>query len=533
MINQTVLLTDAELVAASLDGKREAFGTLVERHQQFVCALAYAKTGSRAASEDIAQEAFVAAWKNLAGLRTPENFRGWLAGMARHLAAKFHRGARKAIELTEDVADGGAVSPSEEAMTHEEEAMLWATLARLPESHREPLILFYRGGQSVREIADALGLSEDATKQRLSRGRAMLQEAVRAKVESTLAQARPGAAFTLAVLAAIPMATSSAQAAGTGLTVAKGGGALVVAAAAKGLLPLLGGAAIGLAGAWVGMKTSLKNAESARERRVVVRASVGVMASLVALIAAMAALIYWSKPMLAARPGLWMALMAGTVVVFTASNFLFAAINNRAQMRVRAEERHKRGMAPDERAVASFEYRSRIRFLGLPLVHVRYGGPSSLVAKGWIAYGPVAIAPLFACGGVAVGGIALGGVSIGLVTTAGIGIGLFSFSGLAAGGVVLGGLALGWIAMGGAAWGWLAAFGGRAVAGVYGLGRNVSAPHANDAVARAFFHDHGLTQVAGWIADYGFVAQLGLFLPMLLLHWGIRRVAPAGAPRKS
>ncbi|MGH8047211.1 MAG: RNA polymerase sigma factor, partial [Chthoniobacterales bacterium] len=83
--------TDAELVTATLRGSREAFGTLVERHQQFICALAYARTGSVAASEDIAQDAFIAAWKNLAALRVRENFRGWLCGTTRNLAAKFHR----------------------------------------------------------------------------------------------------------------------------------------------------------------------------------------------------------------------------------------------------------------------------------------------------------------------------------------------------------------------------------------------------------------------------------------------------------
>ena len=83
--------TDAELVGAALAGSRDAFGTLVERHQSFACALAYSKTGSVAASEDIAQDAFIAAWKNLPALRAPDNFRGFLAGTVRNLSARFHR----------------------------------------------------------------------------------------------------------------------------------------------------------------------------------------------------------------------------------------------------------------------------------------------------------------------------------------------------------------------------------------------------------------------------------------------------------
>ena len=515
---KTLNSTDADLVAATLGGSREAFGALVERHQQFVCALAYSKTGSVAASEDIAQEAFLSAWKNLPTLRARENFRGWLCGTVRNLAAKFHGRQKTAVPLTDDLSV--AIAPSDEIMSREEEAMLWATLQQMPEDYREPLVLFHRGGQSVREIAVALGISEDAAKQRLSRGRAMLQDAVRAKVEVTLTRSRPTAAFTIAVLAGIPALTTSAQAATTGLAVAKGTGTL----AATGLFSMLGGAFIGVAGAWLGMKCSLNRAESTRERRFIVLVALSSMVSVAVMIGAMMALVFWGAPLLASRPWLWIGLMAAVCFSFTASGLFFAVRNSRTQRFIRASERLKLGLAPEENDPGVIEYRSRLEFLGLPLVHVRYGGSPSTVAKGWIAYGPVAIAPLVACGGVAVGGIAMGAMSVGLITTAGIGIGLFSFSGLAVGGVVMGGLAAGWIAFGGAAWGWLAAYGGQAWAGVYGMGHHVIAPHANDAVARAFFADHGLMRMMDGIAQHGIWLQGILFLPMFaLLTWINRR----------
>jgi len=512
--------TDAELVAATLGGNRQAFGALVERHQQFVCALAYARTGSVAASEDIAQETFVAAWKNLARLRAPENFRGWLSGTARHLAARFHRGRQSTDSLSEEIAAAGP-GPSEEAMTREEEAMLWATLEQLPENFREPLVLFYRGGQSVQEIAAALEISEDAAKQRLSRGRALLQETVRAQVESALEHSRPGAAFTIAVLAAIPALTTTAQAAGTGLAVAKGAGTL----AASGLFSMLGGLVIGLSGAWFGMKCSLDRAESERERRFIGRATWWTMATISFFMAGLLALALLAGPMEVSWPKLWIGLMALVCLGFVGSIFLFGFLNTRAHQRIREEERLKRG-APAWAAAdpTLFEYRSRREFLGLPLVHVRLGGCSMNVVKGWVAYGTIAISPFIACGGVAIGPIAMGGLAVGLLTTAGIGLGLFSFSALALGGVVMGGLAIGWIAIGGAAWGWLAAFGGQAWAGIYGLGRHVSAPHANDAAAKAFFHDHGIMQVAGWIADHGWWAQLAVFGPIMLMLVWVRRL---------
>ena len=57
---------DAELVAQSLAGSHDAFRQIVERYQTLICSLAYAGTGSLTQSEDLAQETFVTAWKELA-----------------------------------------------------------------------------------------------------------------------------------------------------------------------------------------------------------------------------------------------------------------------------------------------------------------------------------------------------------------------------------------------------------------------------------------------------------------------------------
>jgi len=517
--------SDTQLVAASLRGSREAFGALVERHQQAVCAVAYARTGSLAVSEDIAQETFLSAWKNLPNLEAPERFRAWLCGTARNLASRFHRDEKTAGPLVEDIPDRTNPLPAEAVIGREEEAMLWAALEKLPENHREPLVLFYRSGQSVREIAAILELSEDAVKQRLSRGRIMLQEAVREKVESTLSRSRPGAAFTLAVLAALPAMATSAQAAGAGLILTKGAGGGVAAS----MLPIAGGLAIGLAGAWFGIRSSLANAESAREREFLLGVARWTVASIVVSMGILAALIFWARPLQAHSPRLWIFLMAANIFSLVACAVIFGIRNNRAQQRIRAEERARRGDPAEDIGAAFFEYRSRWSFLGLPLVHCRFGGPGLGVARGWIAFGNVAIAPLFAFGGIAVGGLSFGGLGVGLLTTAGIGLGLFSFSGLGLGGVAVGGLAAGWIAIGGAAWGELAAMGGQTWAGLYGMGYNVTAPHANDAVAKAFFLEHGITQGARLLARYGIWFQLAFTLPgFFLMHW-LRRMKRPGA----
>ena len=68
-------LTDSELVTLSLAGDRDAFGRIVTRYQTLLCSLAYSATGSLSQSEDLAQETFVTAWRQLADLREPEKLR--------------------------------------------------------------------------------------------------------------------------------------------------------------------------------------------------------------------------------------------------------------------------------------------------------------------------------------------------------------------------------------------------------------------------------------------------------------------------
>ena len=87
---------DAELVAASLDGSRDAFRRIVERYQTLICSLAYSATGNVSRSEDMGQETFIAAWKQLGALREPAKLRAWLCGIARHQIQKnFERDGRE------------------------------------------------------------------------------------------------------------------------------------------------------------------------------------------------------------------------------------------------------------------------------------------------------------------------------------------------------------------------------------------------------------------------------------------------------
>src|SRR6266436_1465407 len=82
---KTADFSDSELVTQSLAGNRDSFGLIVARYQALLCALAYSATGSLSQSEDLAQETFFTAWKQLADLREPEKLRLWLCRISRNL----------------------------------------------------------------------------------------------------------------------------------------------------------------------------------------------------------------------------------------------------------------------------------------------------------------------------------------------------------------------------------------------------------------------------------------------------------------
>lgn len=268
-------MNDATLVADSLRGDRAAFGRIVERYQAMACAVAYSIVGELAASEDVAQEAFVAAWQSLASLREPAKLRAWLAGVVRNTAKSSARrrqhdvvrNAEPIVAIATNVA-----SPDVLAADSEEEALLGKALAEVPEQFREPLVLYYREHQSIAEVAETMQLSEDAVKQRLARGRQALKEQVASYVEVALRRTGPKAAFTAGVLAAISTAAGKASAAvATGATATTA--TTLATGATMGIIGGVGGSLIGLGGAAFGTACSIRNARSPAERALMVKAA--------------------------------------------------------------------------------------------------------------------------------------------------------------------------------------------------------------------------------------------------------------------
>lgn len=276
--------SEAQLLQASAAGSKEAFGAIVQRYQALVCAITYSTTGDVGTSEELAQETFVRAWKNLRQLQDPGKFRTWLCSIARNLARTSLRNRAQASCSLESAISlpAAARGPDEAASENERQEMVWAAVERVPLQYREPLVLYYRHQQSVSEVAADLDLSEDAVRQRLHRGRQLIRTELSSLVEETLSRSGPRRAFAVGVVAALPaLITPPASAAVAGVA-AKGaptGKTLV----ATGLTGAILGPIVGLLGGVLGCWCSIKNANSPRERRFVIKMVVLVWVLLVLL----------------------------------------------------------------------------------------------------------------------------------------------------------------------------------------------------------------------------------------------------------
>ncbi len=259
-------LTDADLVAASRSGNRQAFGQIIRKYQAMVSGLIYAACGDLHRSEDVAQETFISAWKSLSGLRDASKLPGWLCQIARRRLADISRNASpKEIPFSQAFATGQEpAAPAEETLKAEESELLWHTLSRIPQPYRETLVLFYRQEQSTAQVAAAMETTEEAVRQRLTRGRQMLRDEVAAMLERNIVRSSPTPLFTTQVVAALP--AMAAQAAGISAT-AKGS-----AAAKGGLLAILMGWVVPitlLATMVFGTWRDVHDARSPRHRRLV------------------------------------------------------------------------------------------------------------------------------------------------------------------------------------------------------------------------------------------------------------------------
>ena len=178
---------DVQVIHAVLSGDDSAFGTLVEKYQKSVHALAWRKIGDFHYAEEITQDTFLRAYQNLSTLRNPNQFSGWLYVIANRLCLHWLRKQKPAKQLQsledtpmEEVEKSAyaryVLEQRETEATEHRIEIVKKLLEKLPESEQTVMVLYYLGEMTTREISKFLGVSVEAIRTRLYRARKRLQE---------------------------------------------------------------------------------------------------------------------------------------------------------------------------------------------------------------------------------------------------------------------------------------------------------------------------------------------------------------------
>jgi RNA polymerase sigma factor (sigma-70 family) len=187
------LVAQLQTPGASGVEHQEAFRALVACYQDGAYTYAYAILGDRDLAEDVAQEAFLTAFRSIGGLREPTAFPGWFRRIIRTHCHRLTRG-KQLLKMSLDVVDdspSSAADPTEILDHRELQRTVRAAIQALPERERIALLLFYVGGYSLAEIATLLNVPVTTVKKRLQYGRQRLKVRGSEFLHDSLEEIRP------------------------------------------------------------------------------------------------------------------------------------------------------------------------------------------------------------------------------------------------------------------------------------------------------------------------------------------------------
>ena len=177
--------TDAALIYRTLNGDDNAFAELVKKYQKQVHALVWRKIGDFHTAEEITQDVFLKAYQRLATLKKPQSFVSWLYVIAANDCSTWLRKKRLWMQSLEDTSgtqlekatySGYLIAENERTAAEAQRDVVKKLLAKLQESERTVMTLYYFGEMTCREISEFLGVSVGAIKSRLDRARHRLEK---------------------------------------------------------------------------------------------------------------------------------------------------------------------------------------------------------------------------------------------------------------------------------------------------------------------------------------------------------------------
>lgn len=174
--------TDDAVVSAAQAGDRPAFGLLYERYARMVHGILLCRVPPRDV-DDLVQEVFLLALRQLRSLRDVSRFGAWLGTITRNRANDYYRKASHLDRASDPAAEERAESRTNDYGVAQEAAMTLAVLGTMPETYRESLTLRLVEGMTGPEIAARLGLTHGSVRVNLHRGMQMLREKLAEKAQ--------------------------------------------------------------------------------------------------------------------------------------------------------------------------------------------------------------------------------------------------------------------------------------------------------------------------------------------------------------
>lgn len=176
-------LTDIELIDQSLAGNQAAYAALVKRHQRFVFTLALRFAKGREDAEEIAQDCFIKAYRSLSSFQRQSKFSTWLYTIVYTTAMTFLNKKRVKTTSIDDSEDTytqleNHTSGMENNMAEKKSRSFYVNqaIAQLLPDDAMIITLFYKGEQSLEEIAGTMGMEANTVKVKLFRARQRLKE---------------------------------------------------------------------------------------------------------------------------------------------------------------------------------------------------------------------------------------------------------------------------------------------------------------------------------------------------------------------